>query len=92
MYLPFRAARASVILMKGAMTKRHRVTVLYASETGKSERFAGLLGESCSSVFNTRVICMKDYEFSELYSEELLFIVTSTFGNGEAPENGEVIH
>ena len=33
---------------------------------------------------------MEDYEFSHLEYEELLFVVTSTFGNGDAPENGEV--
>ena len=33
---------------------------------------------------------MEDYDFSDLEYEELLFVVTSTFGNGDAPENGEV--
>ena len=33
---------------------------------------------------------MVDYDFTDLEYEELLLIVTSTFGNGDAPENGEV--
>lgn len=33
---------------------------------------------------------MKDYNISNLENETLVFIVTSTFGNGDPPENDEV--
>ncbi len=33
---------------------------------------------------------MEDYNFSELEKESLLIVVTSTFGNGDCPGNGEV--
>ena len=33
---------------------------------------------------------MDEYDISELVHEALVLIVTSTFGNGDPPENGEV--
>ncbi len=33
---------------------------------------------------------MADYDVKKLERELLVIIVTSTFGNGEGPENGEV--
>lgn len=32
---------------------------------------------------------MSEYDVSEIEHEALLFVVCSTFGNGDAPENGE---
>lgn len=36
-------------------------------------------------------MCMADYDVINLEHEALVMIVTSTFGNGDPPENGEVI-
>ena len=35
-------------------------------------------------------MCMNDYDLVNLGNESLVLIVTSTFGNGDSPENGEV--
>ncbi|XP_046839565.1 nitric oxide synthase, brain-like isoform X2 [Xenia sp. Carnegie-2017] len=84
-----KAVEFSAKLMGHAMAKRQKVTILYATETGKSEHYANLLKELFSFAFNPRVFCMVEYDFTDLEYEELLLIVTSTFGNGDAPENGE---
>lgn len=34
---------------------------------------------------------MADYDITSIEHEALLLVVTSTFGNGDAPENGVVI-
>ena len=33
---------------------------------------------------------MEDYDVNELEHEALVLVVSSTFGNGDPPENGEV--
>ncbi|TRY71240.1 hypothetical protein DNTS_014985, partial [Danionella cerebrum] len=77
------------ILIKSAMAKRVRCTVLYATETGKSQNFAKKLNVIMNCAFNSKVLCMEDYDFSELEKETLLIIITSTFGSGNSPGNGE---
>lgn len=76
--------------MNSIMAKRQKATVLYATETGKSESFARTLTNLLSRAFDVQVFCMDEYDFSRISKENLLMIVTSTFGNGEAPMNGEV--
>ena len=76
--------------MNGIMARREKATVLYASETGRSETFAKSLANVLGKVFDVKIFCMNEYDFKKIYIENLLMIVTSTFGNGEAPMNGEV--
>lgn len=38
--------------------------------------------------FTPQVLCMAEYDHALLTQESLLLVVTSTFGNGESPENG----
>uniref|UniRef100_A0A8C1JL52 Nitric oxide synthase, inducible n=1 Tax=Cyprinus carpio TaxID=7962 RepID=A0A8C1JL52_CYPCA len=85
-----RAVLFSQTLIKSALAKRVRCTVLYATETGKSQTFAKKLNTMMNCAFSSRVVCMEDYNFSELETESLLIVVTSTFGNGDCPGNGEV--
>lgn len=37
-----------------------------------------------------QVLCMDEYDVVSLEHETLVLVVTSTFGNGDPPENGEV--
>ncbi|XP_051525726.1 nitric oxide synthase 2a, inducible [Myxocyprinus asiaticus] len=83
-----RAVFFAQTLIKAVMAKRVRCTVLYATETGKSLTFAKKLNTMLKRAFDSRLVCMEDYNFSELETESLLMVVTSTFGNGESPGNG----
>lgn len=37
-----------------------------------------------------QVLCMDEYQIDSLEEEQLLLVVTSTFGNGDSPSNGQV--
>ncbi|XP_036858206.2 nitric oxide synthase, inducible isoform X2 [Manis javanica] len=77
------------VLMRKTMASRVRATILFATETGKSETLARDLGNLFSCAFNPKVLCMDEYRLSNLEEEQLLLVVTSTFGNGDSPGNGE---
>lgn len=73
---------------KITLKKRPMVTILFATETGVSEHYASKLGKMLKNTFNCRVICMENYDVNELPTEQIVLFVTSTFGNGESPDNG----
>ncbi|XP_049776657.1 nitric oxide synthase, salivary gland [Schistocerca cancellata] len=85
-----RAVKFTSKLFGRALSRRIKATVLYATETGKSEMYAKKLGEIFGHAFNAQVYCMADYDMSSIEHEALLLVVTSTFGNGDPPENGEM--
>uniref|UniRef100_A0A2K6GD75 Nitric oxide synthase n=1 Tax=Propithecus coquereli TaxID=379532 RepID=A0A2K6GD75_PROCO len=84
-----KAVLFACMLMRKMMASRVRATILFATETGKSEALALDLGALFSCAFNPKVLCMDDYRLSSLEEEQLLLVVTSTFGNGDCPGNGE---
>ncbi|KOB72118.1 Nitric oxide synthase 2, partial [Operophtera brumata] len=83
-----RAVKFTSKLFGRALSKRIKATVLYATETGKSEQYAKELGVIFGHAFNAQVHCMEDYDITSIEHEALLLVVTSTFGNGDPPENG----
>uniref|UniRef100_A0A4W3HVV9 nitric-oxide synthase (NADPH) n=1 Tax=Callorhinchus milii TaxID=7868 RepID=A0A4W3HVV9_CALMI len=85
-----RAVKFSAKLMGQAMAKRVKATILYATETGKSHAYAKTLCEIFKHAFDAKVRGMDDYDIVHLEHEALVLVVTSTFGNGDPPENGEV--
>ncbi|NWI98612.1 NOS2 protein, partial [Crypturellus undulatus] len=78
-------------LMRKTMAARPKVTVIYATETGKSETLASSLCSLFSCAFNTKILCMDEYKICDLEKETLLLVVTSTFGNGDSPNNGKTL-
>lgn len=83
------AVKFSAKLMGQAMARRVKATILYATETGRSETYAHKLSNIFSHAFDPKVICMDQYDTISLEHETLVLVVTSTFGNGDPPENGE---
>jgi sulfite reductase (NADPH) flavoprotein alpha-component len=69
---------------------RPKVVLLWASQTGNIEslieRYATQLMESG---FEIRTTCMADYAVSDLEKAQYVLLMTSTFGDGDAPDNGE---
>lgn len=55
MYYNFRAVIFTSILYTRALARRIKATVLYATETGKSEQYAKQLSELLGHAFNTQV-------------------------------------
>ncbi|KAL5016525.1 hypothetical protein ScPMuIL_006114 [Solemya velum] len=84
-----RAVKFSAKLMGRALARRVKCVILYATETGKSERFARMLCEIFKHAFDARVMCMEEYDVIDLEHEAMVLVVTSTFGNGDPPESGE---
>ncbi|CAB3800860.1 Periplasmic nitrate reductase [Paraburkholderia caffeinitolerans] len=69
---------------------RPKVVLLWASQTGNVEslveRYAMQLMESG---FEIRTACMADYSLANLEKAQYALLMTSTFGDGDAPDNGE---
>ena len=74
------------------LRKRPQMTVLYGSESGHAKRFARHLESTFNVTFWTKFSSLNKYEFVlDSTKPQFLAIVTSTFGNGEAPSNAEVL-
>ncbi|XP_022076041.1 nitric oxide synthase, brain [Acanthochromis polyacanthus] len=84
-----KAVKFSAKLMGQAMAKRVKATILFATETGKSQDYAKTLCEIFKHAFDAKVWSMDEYDVVDLEHETLVLVVTSTFGNGDPPENGE---
>ncbi|MDF3147486.1 MULTISPECIES: bifunctional nitrate reductase/sulfite reductase flavoprotein subunit alpha [unclassified Streptomyces] len=65
------------------------VVVLWASQTGNAEEFAGSVAERLSADgHRATLVGMDDTDPGTLPSGADLLLITSTFGDGDAPDNG----
>ncbi|XP_041348761.1 nitric oxide synthase, inducible-like [Gigantopelta aegis] len=85
-----KAVRFGIKLMNTVLTRRVKCLVLYATETGTSERFARTTCDIFKHAFRAKVMCMDEYDVTQLENEALVLIVSSTFGSGESPEQGMI--
>jgi len=69
------------------------VKILFGSQTGNSEALSKKLAKAMAKGnFAPEVVDMADYDNSHLTSEKNLLIITSTYGDGEPPDNAADLH
>ena len=65
------------------------VAILWASQTGRAEELAGRMATRLADVgLAVRSAAMSDYAIADLGRERTLLLISSTYGDGEAPDNG----
>lgn len=71
-----------------AVETQSRITVIYGSQTGNAKRLAEDFGRRASSMgLAIRVVRADAYSFRELKQERLLYVVISTQGDAEPPDD-----
>lgn len=74
-------------------SKSSKVTVLSASQTGNAKRLADRLFERLIQLgLNVSRVSASDYKHKSISEERYLILVTSTQGDGEAPEEALVFY
>ncbi|MGW2419523.1 molybdopterin-dependent oxidoreductase [Streptomyces sp. NPDC001709] len=72
-----------------ADSARRQVMILWASQTGNAEEFATTAAERLSADGHAAsLLPMEEADPAALPSESDLLLITSTFGDGDAPDNG----
>ena len=69
------------------------LTILFGSQTGNARHIAEALAKQAQGKgIAAKVVDMAEYKTSQLKNEQYLVIVTSTYGEGEPPENAIGLH
>ena len=69
------------------------LTILYGSETGRSQSLAEKLAEKAKfKGISANVFSMYDYNYKKLQEEDNLAIIVSTHGEGDPPDMAEDFH
>ncbi|WP_086765036.1 bifunctional nitrate reductase/sulfite reductase flavoprotein subunit alpha [Streptomyces bobili] len=69
--------------------ERRRVVILWASQTGNAEEVAAATADRIAAGGHTAsVVAMDEADPAALPSDADLLLITSTFGDGDAPDNG----
>lgn len=83
------AVRLCSYLYHSRWLKRPKVVLLFASQSGKAENFATKAFFKFKSLFQAKLYCMADYDINQLQDQHATIAIVSTFGDGEAPSNGD---
>lgn len=63
------------------------VHILWGSQSGNARNLAHVIGDNLSEEFEVEVHDMGELDPEELHTIKTLIIVTSTYGDGEPPDN-----
>lgn len=64
------------------------LTILWGSQTGNARNLAQVISESIRAAgIDNEVFCLSELEPETVFDLESILIVTSTYGDGEAPDN-----
>ena len=70
-----------------------KITILWGSQTGNSENLSKKTAKALAKVgFSPEVVDMAVYDKEKLATEENLLIITSTYGDGDPPDNAMDLH
>jgi len=68
------------------------LTILYGTQTGNTESVGeDVVAAASNHGMSARLVDMGDIELEELSKIERLFIICSTYGEGEMPDNAEIL-
>jgi sulfite reductase (NADPH) flavoprotein alpha-component len=69
------------------------VTILYGSQTGTAETLCKKTAKQLKAAnCDPKVVDMGDFSVEELQSVENLLLITSTYGEGDPPDNAQALH
>ncbi len=72
-----------------AAQARPAVAVLWASQTGRAEELAGRMAARLGELGHAvRASAMADYAFADIGRERTMLVISSTYGDGDPPDNG----
>ncbi len=68
------------------------ITIIWGSQTGNAEGCCKQLAKAMKDGFDAEILDMAEVSADDLCSKENLLVVTSTYGDGEAPDNANDLH
>ena len=76
-----------------AQAEQPTITLISASQTGNARRLAEQLRDDLFGVqLQVNLVNAADYKFKQIAAEKIVVVVTSTQGEGEAPEEAVAFH